>query len=122
MDIVEWLRYFMFDVLSRIAFSEDLGFMANKEDADGTFAGAQERFDHWHYWLLVSYLERLIVKNPIILKFAKPSSRLAAIAMKKIRARQQQSKEAGELYNLLSHYLEASKKDPKGIDPLIRWA
>lgn len=38
-EIVEWLRYFMVDTLSRIAFSEDLGFMANRKDIDGTLAG-----------------------------------------------------------------------------------
>lgn len=104
-DLVEWLRYFMFDTLSRIAFSEDLGFMANREDVDGTLAGAQDRFDHWHYWLAVPQPERLLFKNPIVLKFAKPSSRLAALALRKINARHQQAKGAGEFHDLLSHYL-----------------
>ena len=27
LDLLEWLRYFMIDTLSRIAFNEDLGFM-----------------------------------------------------------------------------------------------
>jgi cytochrome P450 len=117
-DLVEWLRYFMFDTLSRIAFSEDLGFMANRQDIDGTLASAQQRFDHWHYWLAVPYLERLIFKNPIVLKFAKPSSRLAALALRKISARQQQAKDAGELRDLLSQYLEAGKKDPGVIDSM----
>lgn len=39
-DIVEWLRYFIFDTLSRIAFSEDIGLMVNKKDIDDTLAGA----------------------------------------------------------------------------------
>jgi cytochrome P450 len=115
-EIVEWLRYFMFDTLSRIAFSEDLGFMANKEDIDGTLAGAQQRFDHWHYWLAVPYLEWLIFKNPIVLRFTKPSSRLAALALRKIDARKQQGKEAGEFHDLLSQYLQAGQKDPEVID------
>ena len=34
--MAEWLRYFMFDTLSRIAFGEDLGFMVSREDIDGT--------------------------------------------------------------------------------------
>jgi hypothetical protein len=46
LGLVEWLRYFMFDTLSLIAFNEDLGSMANREDVDGMLAGAQERFDH----------------------------------------------------------------------------
>jgi hypothetical protein len=71
-DIVERLRYFMFDTVSRMAFSEDLGGMAKKEDVDGTLAGAQQRFDHWHCWLPVPYLERFIFKNPITLNSAKP--------------------------------------------------
>src|SRR2546423_5685666 len=106
----------MFDTLSRIAFSEDLGFMVNKKDIDGTLAGAQHRFDHWHYWLAVPYLERLIFKNPIVLQFTKPSSRLAALASRKIDARKQQGKEAGEFHDLLSQYLQAGQKDPEVID------
>lgn len=117
-EIVEWLRYFMVDTLSRIAFSEDLGFMANRKDIDGTLAGAQQRFDHWHYWLAVPYLERLIFKNPIVLQFTKPSSRLATLALQKIDARKQQGKETGEFHDLLSQYLQAGEKDPKVIDPM----
>jgi cytochrome P450 len=117
-EIVEWLRYFTFDTLSRIAFSEDFGFMANGEDIDGTLAGAQQRFDHWHYWLAVPYLERLIFKNPIVLQFTKPSSRLAALALRKIDARKQQGKEVGEFHDLLSQYLQAAQKDPEVIDSM----
>ena len=117
-DLVEWLRYFMFDTLSRIAFSEDLGFMTKKEDIDGTLAGAQQRFDHWHYWLPVPNLERLIFKNPIVLNFAKPSSRLAALALQKIGARQEQAKDADDYHDLLSQYLDANKRDPVVIDSM----
>src|SRR2546421_6736126 len=82
-DSVEWPRYFIFDTLSRIALSEDLGFMVNSEDVEGTLAGAQQRFDHWHYWLPMPQHEHLIFKNPLIFQFAKPSSRLAALALRK---------------------------------------
>ena len=117
-DLVEWLSYFMFDTLSRIAFSEDLGFMTHKEDVDGTLAGARQRFDHWHYWLAAPYLERLIFKNAIVNKLPIPSSRLAALAMQKIGARQQLAKDAEERHDLLSQYLDASKKDPEVIDSM----
>jgi cytochrome P450 len=117
-EMVEWLRYFMVDTLSRIAFSEDLGFMANREDIDGTLAGAQQRFDHWHYWLAVPYLERLIFKNPIVLQFTKPSSRLATLALQKTGARKQQGNETGEFHDLLSQYLQAGEKDPEVIDSM----
>jgi cytochrome P450 len=117
-EMVEWLRYFMFDTLSRIAFSEDFGFMARREDIDGTLASARQRFDHWHYWLAVPRLERLIFKNPIVLQFTKSSSRLAALALRKIEARKQQGKKTGEFRDLLSHYLQAGEKDPEVIDSM----
>ena len=116
-DLVEWMRYFAFDTISRIAFSEDLGFMANKRDMDGTLAGATERFDHWHYWFAVPYIERFLFKNPFIPSGTKPSSRLAKLATGRVNARAQ-AKNIATHPDLLSKYLEAGKKDPDVIDNL----
>ena len=116
-ELASFLRYFAMDSLTRIAFSEDLGFMHNKQDIGNTLAGAKARFDHWHFWIPMPWLEKLLFKNPFVLNLARPTSQLAQLAGLKIGARISKENVATRP-DLLSKYLEAQEKDPDVITPL----
>ena len=116
-ELASFLRYFAMDSLTRIAFSEDLGFMLKQQDIDNTLAGAKARFDHWHSWIPMPWLEKLLFKNLFVLNIARPTSQLAQLAGQKIGARMSKENVATRP-DLLSKYLEAHEKDPEVITPV----
>jgi cytochrome P450 len=125
-DLFEWLMYFAFDTLSRIAFNQDLGFMTHRKDVDGAFEGARQRFAHWHYWLPIPWLERLLFKNRLAIRASKPSQ-LVQLAVQKITERKKTlvlsdndiEKAKSQLPphpDLLQKYLAASAAHPQILD------
>lgn len=114
-DLNEWLRYFSLDTSARIAFSEDLGAMAQRKDPDGTLKGGLVRFDHWYQWAALPSIEHLIFKNPVVIRFLLPTSQLAITAGQKLKMRLTKGEHAPQS-DLLAKYLAASKKSPDIMD------
>lgn len=125
-DLFEWLMYFAFDTLSRIAFNQDLGFMAHLRDVDGAYEGARQRFSHWHYWMALPWLEQLLFKNRLAIHTSKPSQ-LVQLAVQKITERKkalalsdtdiEKAKTALPPHpDLLEKYLAASEAHPDILD------
>ena len=112
-DLALWLALYTFDTLSRIAFGEDVGFMANGADVDGTWEAGRSRFRHWHYWMSMPGLEWLIFKNPWTTKSVKPSA-LSALAVRKVGAAEIKERESKP--TLLDKYLAAHRAHPDVID------
>jgi hypothetical protein len=103
------------DVLSRIAFSESLGFVANGGDVDNTIASIKTRFEYWNDWMAIPGLERLIFRNPIMKQLKAGSSSIAVMAAKKLYARKAAT-EPPPQRDLLQKYIEASEKHPEWVD------
>jgi cytochrome P450 len=114
-NISSWFQLFTMDVLSRIAFSESLGFVANGGDVDNTIASIKTRFEYWNDWMAIPGLERLIFRNPIMKQLKAGSSSMAVMAAKKLYARKAAT-EPPPQRDLLQKYIEASEKHPEWVD------
>jgi cytochrome P450 len=114
-DLAEWTRYWAMDTLSGIAFSEDLGFMADRKDVEGTFAAIGKQIDHWTFWNPLPQLERLVFKNAYMLSIVRPSTAVARLAARKMEGRLNSERKIPQ-HDLLSQYLMASEKHPEELD------
>lgn len=110
------LRWWSFDTINRVAFSDDLGFLkAGGTDIGGVFLGARLRFERWKTWYALPKLERLIYKNPIVSRL--PSSNkniLVGLAMKRVQERQNDDEKALDK-DLIGRFLAANRNHPEAV-------
>lgn len=121
-----WLQFFAFDVIGEITWSKRLGFVEHNEDVGGIIAAVDSFQDYGTVIGQNSWLDRLLVKNPIKLFLeskglwlSSPNSAIIKFALD----RQSESSEVqisgegdgtkGERgVNLLQQFLKSQKKDP----------
>jgi cytochrome P450 len=107
-NLAKWITLFAFDTICRIAFSDD---KIAQHDIDATLKGSRERFTHWHFWLALPSLERLLYKNSFMRGVAEPSL-LGMRAHAKVQDRGAEYGQ-GTHSDLLDHYLKANVKAPE---------
>jgi len=66
-DFAEWLQFFAFDVIGQITYSRRHGFVDNAEDVDGMVTYLGKLFSYVAPVGQVPWVDRLFLKNPIIL-------------------------------------------------------
>lgn len=106
------ITYFAFETIFRIAFS------ANDIDEykmDEILEGTKTRFVHWHRWFALPDLEKLIYKNPLVMRIT-PTSFLGQKATERIQQRNEEGG-LGTHSDLLDRYLQAEKKAPTIFGP-----
>ena len=106
------ITYFAFETIFRIAFS------ANDIDEykmDEILEGTKTRFVHWHRWFALPDLEKLIYKNPLVMRIT-PTSFLGQKATERIQQRNEEGG-LGIHSDLLDRYLQAEKKAPTIFGP-----
>lgn len=106
-----WFRYWVFDTLSKLAFSEDRGMMRTETDVDGVFAGGRARFAHWRSWMLLPSIERLFFKNSLAQRLQPVAGGLTKFAMSKVQERRDADGTALD-HDLLGRYIAASRLAP----------
>ena len=112
-DLVHLLGQYSFDVLCKIAFSEDLHFMENMQDVGSIQATVTKRFEQGIFWAFMPKLDRWINRNPLWLKLSQPTNPLAALAVSKLQARK--AAHPSPQRDLLQKYIEASEQNPDSI-------
>lgn len=111
-DLAEWLGWFAFDTMARIAFSEDQGFMSHRDDIGGAIAAARQRFAHWNFYWTIPWIEATLYKNWLVRNSKRPPSGLARLAMRVIESRKTKGG-LGDHHDFLDLYIESGKTDPE---------
>ena len=114
-DMCEWFQFYTMDLLSRVAFSESLGFVTSGHDVDGIIQTLEDRFAYYNRWIALRWWEKLLLKNRVVTRFGAASSPLALAAAGKLAARRK-AVSPPEQRDLLQKYIEASEKYPDVID------
>jgi len=115
LNMCEWFQFYTMDVLSRVAFSESLGFVTSGHDVGGIIKTLEARFAYYNRWIALRKWEKLLLKNPVMTRLGASSSPLAMAAASKLSARQA-SVEPPPQRDLLQKYIEASGKYPDTIN------
>jgi cytochrome P450 len=110
-DLKEWIQWFAFDTMARIAFSEDQGFMKQQIDIDGAAAAARTRFKHWTFYWAIPWLDAILYKNYFARRSRRSPSGLMRIAIRAIESRKRKGG-LGTHHDLLDLYLKSAKADP----------
>ncbi|RMZ81016.1 hypothetical protein DV738_g2420, partial [Chaetothyriales sp. CBS 135597] len=63
----QWFQGYAFDVIGKITYSEDHGFIRNNEDIEGMIAKLHKIFDYAGPVGQIPFLDVLLIKNPILL-------------------------------------------------------
>ncbi|KAI1662893.1 cytochrome P450 [Daldinia decipiens] len=112
-DLSSMILWYTMDAAGRFSFGEPLGCLRVEGDADGSIQLVRDRFNHWGWWSSIPKLERLIYRNPLAVRQKLATSRMAGVALSKIKARSGQLKtEPGDI-DLLQRFLEAGKAHPQ---------
>ncbi|KAG5745567.1 hypothetical protein H9Q70_011725 [Fusarium xylarioides] len=77
LDVSHWFQCFSTEVVNRVAFTDQLGFLEKGSDIDGIMAAAMKRFDYWNTWAALPNLEYLLIKSPLARWRSKDDSSLA---------------------------------------------
>lgn len=108
-DLSSMILWYTMDAAGRFSFGETLGCLRAEGDVDGSIQLVRDRFNHWGWWSSISKLERLIYRNPLAMRQKRAPSRMAGVALSKIKARSGQLKDEAGDTDLLQRFLEASK-------------
>lgn len=113
-NVIKLFEQFQVDYLLKIAFSEELHFLAKDGDTAPFMTG--KRLQHWMWWQGVAKLEHLWYKTKIMNMFAKVKVAVwVKMGQEKILARKAQPRTSGQ-QDLLDHYLEGKVKHPEIFD------
>jgi Cytochrome P450 len=66
-NFATWLQYFAFDVIGKITYSQDHGFVQNNEDIEGMIGYLAKLFSYVAPVGQVPWIDLLFLKNPIVL-------------------------------------------------------
>lgn len=112
-DISSMILWYAMDSAGRFSFGEPLGCLQAESDVGDSIQLVRDRFNHWGWWSSLPQLERLIFRNPIAMRQKQAPSRMAAVALTKLKARTGQVKNEAGYTDLLQKFLEASKDHPQ---------
>lgn len=112
----EWIQWFAFDTMARIAFSEDQGFMKQQIDIDGAASAARARFAHWTFYWAIPWFDAMLYKNWFARRSKRSPSGLMRIAIRAIESRKRKGG-LGTHHDLLDLYLKSAEADPELYTP-----
>jgi cytochrome P450 len=115
-DLTKWINWFAFDTVTRIAFSEDQGFMSRQEDIGGAMAAAHARFTHWTFYWTIPWLDAIIYKNWFARRSKRPPSGLMRLAVRSVENRKAKG-HIGTHHDLLDLYMRSAQSDPELFTP-----
>jgi cytochrome P450 len=110
-DLQQWLSFFAFDTLCRVAFSDDAGMMNRQHDVGDTLRGGRGRFLHWNKWFAFPKLEGLLYKNRWTRGIVSQNI-LTSMAVDRVQDRLREGGK-GRHDDLLERYFEAQGKAPE---------
>lgn len=108
-DLSSMILWYTMDAAGRFSFSEPLRCLRAEGDVDGSIQLVRDRFNHWGWWSSTPKVERLIYRNPLAMRQKRAPSRMAGVALSKIKTRSGQLKDEAGDTDLLQRFLEASK-------------
>ncbi|KAG5807023.1 hypothetical protein H9Q71_008389 [Fusarium xylarioides] len=110
LDVSHWFQCFSTEVVNRVAFTDQLGFLEKGSDIDGIMAAAMKRFDHWNTWAALPNLEYLLIKSPLARWRSKDDSSLAKVSRHKLASRNRAEFPHGTSADLLQKLLAGQSK------------
>ncbi|KIX99977.1 uncharacterized protein Z520_04615 [Fonsecaea multimorphosa CBS 102226] len=112
-DLFTTIQFFQLDMLTQLAFSENLGHLQNRRDVWGMVDPSRDRVAHWVRWQALPTLEYLLFQHPLFSWVTKRSSAWALEALRKLANREAApaGKTEGQK-DLLQKYVDAYKKNP----------
>ncbi|KIW23706.1 uncharacterized protein PV07_11885 [Cladophialophora immunda] len=112
-DLFKTMQFFQLDMLTQLAFSENLGHLQNRRDVWGMVDPSRERIAHWVQWQALPNLEYLLYQHPLFNWVTKKSSAWALEALQKLATRESAPMEKTQgQKDLLQKYVDAFKKHP----------
>ena len=122
-DFANVMTLYSMDAASRFVFSETLGCLRSGSDVGDMIATVRERILYWGLWSSLPSLERLIYRNPIMLRLPRTPSNMVKLAATKLQIRvaemDERSSRRGskeEKDDLLQRCLDASTLHPDILD------
>lgn len=107
-DLFAMMSHFQADFLLNIAFGDQAHYL--KTGADSNHLSFDARYQHWMKWQCMPYLESLLYKPPILMRYFKGAIPLwARMANEKLQARLT-GKNANVRSDLLDKYIEGGEK------------
>ncbi|EXJ56365.1 uncharacterized protein A1O5_12632 [Cladophialophora psammophila CBS 110553] len=112
-DLFKTMQFFQLDMLTQLAFNENLGHLKNRRDVWGMVSPSRDRIAHWVQWQAFPTLEYLIFQHPLFNWFTKRSSVWVQEALHRLANRESApaAKTKGQK-DLLQKYVDALKKNP----------
>ncbi|KAK4460477.1 cytochrome P450 [Cladorrhinum samala] len=124
-DLGDWIRFYTWDSIGTLTFSQPLGYLASGADFDGTLSAAEKATDYFVTCYSFPILDRLMSKNPIPLfrKLGPPGfDPSAAVAAQRWAARAKGADKdvhSADLPDYLDKFLEAQRAHPDVIDDVV---
>jgi cytochrome P450 len=113
-NLQQWLSFFTFDTMCRLAFSDDPGMMNRQQDVGRTMEGGRERFLYWNDWFAIPKIEGILYKNRFV-KNIVTQNILTKMAIERVQDRMQKG-DAGTHQDLMDSYFQAREKSPALFD------
>lgn len=120
-SIDQWMSFFSFDFILQATFSKDFGFLNAGSDIDGMLAMLDLQFAYICTVGAMPWVDKLLLKNPLLLMLIKTPNPLVDFAFQKIQDRMQRSDEKPEPLerkDFLSRFMDAQKKHPDVVSDL----
>ena len=113
-NLQQWLSFFAFDTMCRLAFSDDPGMMNRQQDVDDTLQGGRDRFMYWNHWFAIPKIEGLLYKNRFVRGITSQGV-LTKMAIERVNERMEKGG-AGAHQDLMDRYFQAHEKVPELFD------
>lgn len=118
-SIDQWMAFFSFDFILQATFSEDFGFVDSGKDVDGMLAMLDLQFAYIGTMGVMPWLDKLLLKNPLLLMLLKTPNTLVDFASEQVKARQQSSNKVSiQKLDFLSRFFEAQRQYPDIVSDL----
>jgi cytochrome P450 len=118
LNIAPWMIFYAFDTICRIAFSDDQGLLEKQADLTRSLEGGRQRFNYWHTWQSLPWLEKLLYKNRWALERSKKNptgSILGQLAGARVKDRLEKGG-VGTHADLLDRFLQGMERQPDVIN------
>jgi cytochrome P450 len=119
--IDQWMSFFSFDFILRATFSNDFGFLASGSDIDGMLRMLDLQFAYICTVGAMPWLDKWLLKNPLLLMLIKTPNPLVDFAFRKITDRMQDvngKTKPSEKGDFLSRFMDAQRKHPDHVSDL----
>ncbi|EXJ56175.1 hypothetical protein A1O7_09106 [Cladophialophora yegresii CBS 114405] len=112
----EWLHFFTFDFIGRATFGKEFGFMDAGTDINNMIGTLDLQFLYIGTVGSMPWIDRLFLKNPLLLALIKTPNHLVDFTAQRIRHRLEGREKADTGgYDFLSRFLDAQKQHPEVV-------